>query len=125
MEKEFEVKGIIQMLKSISDTAEHSSLTGALKNGVKSAQQSYNRILQRLHALDLVSEELFSPLPAESTFDEIGLAAAQLSAFLKGALGIEKRAGVANRDPGFISDVLKSILGENSAQKDNDEDHEE
>jgi hypothetical protein len=97
------------MLKSIADSAEHSSLTGSLKNGVKSAQQSYNRILQRLHALDLVSEELFAPLPDESSFDEIGLAATQLSAFLRGALGIEKRAGMSNLE---LHDVLKSVLGE-------------
>jgi hypothetical protein len=116
MEKEHEVKGMVRMLKAIADAAEHASLTGALKNGAPSAQQSYNKILQRLGSLNLVSKELFAPIEQTSNLDEIGLAATQLAAFLTGAFDLDRRAGISNLEE-FSNEVLKSVLGEMNAKK--------
>lgn len=78
-----ELRRLMRMLNGISKTARDASLTGQLAGGKAVAVRQYNAILARLRALELVSGDLFTPLAEDAAFDEVGVAASQLTQFLR------------------------------------------
>lgn len=82
MEQKQEVKRIVRLLTSTAKIAKESSLVGALKEGNKSAVRQYNSVLKRLETINLAPEGLFFPLEEDVSFDEVGVACAQLAAYL-------------------------------------------
>jgi hypothetical protein len=69
-------------LQQITNIAKESSLTGCLEKGSRSSARQYNRILQVLEEKGLDLSRLFEPLSEDESFEEIGVAAAQLAGYL-------------------------------------------
>ena len=90
MENEDKIRGILAMLESIERMARESSLTGAMNTGAGPSIKNYNNAAQVLVTLEVVDASLFPPLPEDSSFDEVGVSAKQLSAYVKGVLGWQK-----------------------------------
>lgn len=81
-EQEQEIKRMIRLLESTAKIAKEASLTGSLKEGNKAAVRQYNSVLKRLEETNVLPEGLFPALEEDSSFDEIGVACAQLAAYL-------------------------------------------
>jgi hypothetical protein len=74
------------MLREIKSVAMQSSLTGGLKRGSRILVDVYNRCLSSLSEQDPTVSKLFQPLSTEEGavhIDEIGVAAALLSRYVK------------------------------------------
>ncbi len=80
-----ERRKLIGMLKSLYELAEHSTLSGAFKKGAEGAVAHYNRVVERLSALEEIDAEFFPPLEPTATFHEIGVAAKLLRGWLEAA----------------------------------------
>ncbi|MCS6859020.1 MAG: hypothetical protein NZT92_01720 [Abditibacteriales bacterium] len=78
-----EVPRLVRMLVSISKMAKDASLTGTLREGKSMAIRQYNAVLARLKELGVISGDLFAPVAESASFDEVGVAAAQLADFLR------------------------------------------
>jgi hypothetical protein len=63
--------------------AEQASMTGALSAGAPDAVEKYNLIIAHLERLGLVSGPLFPPLPADASFDRVGVASKLLDGYLE------------------------------------------
>jgi hypothetical protein len=73
--------------------AEHASLTGSLSAGAPDAVEKYNLLIAHLERLSLVSGPLFPPLPADASFDRVGVASKLLDGYLEGVLEDEEENG--------------------------------
>lgn len=71
------------MLQEMHRMAKDASLTGSLKEGARASAQQYNVTLNHLEKLDAVPDGLFPRLSEGATFDEVGVAAAQLAGYLE------------------------------------------
>lgn len=106
-----EVRRLARMLVSISKMAREASLTGQLKNGKGMAIRQYNAIWERLNELGVISGRLFEPVSEAASFDEVGVAAAQLADFLREDDEEEQRrrwrhgGGVFEASPGHVKIV--------------------
>ena len=86
MSEELNRETIHGMLREIKSVAMQSSLTGGLKKGTRILIDVYNRCLSTLSEQDSTVSKLFQPLSTEDGavhVDEIGVAAALLSRFIK------------------------------------------
>lgn len=77
-----ELKRTIRLLREIQGLAERASTTGTLQSGGGQAAQQINTILQRMEQIGEIPAGYFAPVPADSSFDAIGVVAAQLAAYL-------------------------------------------
>lgn len=77
-----EVRRIRRLLREMSKLADHSSLTGSLSGGAPEAVNTYNGILRRLNELGFAPGPLFPELPADASFDRLGVASRLLSGYL-------------------------------------------
>lgn len=106
-----EVRRLTRMLVGISRMAKDASLTGTLREGKGMAIRQYNAILARLKELDVLSGNLFEPVPESASFAEVGVAAAQLADFLREDDEEEHRrrwrhgGGVFEASPGHVKIV--------------------
>ena len=89
-QSDIHVRRLCGVLQQITQLAREASLTGSLDQGARSAAQQFNRILQIVEQKDIVLGGLFEPLPEEASFDQIGVAAAQLIGFLEVDLAAEQ-----------------------------------
>lgn len=79
-----EVRRLVRILTGIARTAREASLTGQLAGGRAVAVRQYNAVFARVEALGLLSPpDLFQRLPEDAGFDEAGVAASQLAAYLR------------------------------------------
>jgi hypothetical protein len=78
-----ELRRIVRLLKKIAEMAEQTSLTGALSGGAIDALERYNLILTNLENKGIDLGGMFPPLPANASFDRVGVAANLLAAYLK------------------------------------------
>jgi hypothetical protein len=86
-----EIRRIRRLLGQIYRMAEHASLSGALANGAPDAVEKYNLILRHLESKGYDVSVLFPPLPEDSSFDRVGVAARLLEGYL--AEDAEERPG--------------------------------
>lgn len=77
-----ELGRIHRLLKQIYKISEHASLTGAFLNGGEDAREKYNLILAHLNKKGYDLELMFPPLPADASFERVGVAAKLLSAYI-------------------------------------------
>lgn len=103
-----EIRRLRRLLKEIADLAQHASLTDSLKQGARSAVQRYNQVLTRLEALDVVSPGLFQPLPADASFDEVGVDSKLLAGYLEED---EEEAGGSKGQQGGPNIIVGSLNG--------------
>jgi hypothetical protein len=78
-----EVRRIRRMLRGMAKLAKDASLTGSLQDGVAASVQQYNLLLGRLEQLRVTPPGMFAPLRENAGFDEVGVAAALLSAYIE------------------------------------------
>ena len=72
-----------RLLRTMSDLARESSLTGSLEDGSKAAVRQYNGLLGHLSENGAVPRGLFTQLDEdEDSFDELGVACILLNAYL-------------------------------------------
>lgn len=79
-----QIKKIGRMLSRIAEIAVQVSLTGSLEKGVEVSLQQYNASVQLLEQLGAVPAGFFLPLAADTGFDAVGVACAQLASYLGG-----------------------------------------
>ena len=77
-----EIRRIAGLLSRMAELAEQSSLTGSLQQGVGQSVRQYNVSVQRLEQIGAVPAGFFAPLVAGATFDDVGVAAAQVAGYL-------------------------------------------
>ncbi|HEY3282273.1 MAG TPA: hypothetical protein VGN26_08380 [Armatimonadota bacterium] len=77
-----ETSRLRRLLKETARMAEHASLTEALPNAAKGAVQQYNSVLTYLENSEELPPGLFAHLDGDASFDSVGLASAQLAAYL-------------------------------------------
>jgi hypothetical protein len=113
MDHERVIRGIIESLESTRGIAEDAHLTGAFKGGINRARELYNGALKYFQTADLVNEFLFSAIDDDASFDDIGVACGQLSAYMRGYLGIGKRKNIGpmNID---INELVEGIMGKDT-----------
>ena len=78
-----ELARVARMLRAMARMARDASVTGTLEKGARTSAQQYNRVLQYLEERSAVPPGLFPPLAEDASFDEVGVAAAQLYGFLE------------------------------------------
>jgi hypothetical protein len=77
-----EVRKIRNMLRETVRMAKDASMTGSLEDGRKSSARHYNSAVRHLESLDAIPSGLFPSLAEDASFDEVGVAAAQLGSYL-------------------------------------------
>lgn len=77
-----ELKRTVRMLREITELASHASLSGSLQGGAPRARQQFNAILSRLEQAGEISPGFFTPLADNVSFDETGVVASQLAAYI-------------------------------------------
>jgi hypothetical protein len=100
-----ELRRIVGLLEKTHDLARNASMTGALEGGKSYVLQQFNAIVANLAERDIVLPSYFPPLSPEASFDEIGIACAQLAEFLRVDLPKEETVffGKGRRGPRSIS----------------------
>jgi hypothetical protein len=79
-----ETQRIRRLLRTIARLAKDASLTGTLEKGAGTAARQYNQVLQHLEQTGAVPAGFFPALCEDASFDDIGVAAAQLAGYLEG-----------------------------------------
>ena len=77
-----QVRRIRRLLRATARMAHDATLTGGFEKGARSAAQQYNQSLQFLENSGEVPPGFFRRLADEASFDEVGVAAAQLAAYI-------------------------------------------
>ncbi|MCW3094429.1 MAG: hypothetical protein JWL77_47 [Chthonomonadaceae bacterium] len=77
-----EIKNIGNLLATTAEIAEQAGITGMYEDGARRCVQQYNASVKRLEELTAIPPGFFSPVPAEAGFGEVGIACAQLAAYL-------------------------------------------
>lgn len=77
-----EIKNIGNMLAKTAEAAEQAGITGIYEDGARRCVLQYNASVTRLEALEAVTVGFFQLLPEDASFGEVGIACAQLAAFL-------------------------------------------
>lgn len=88
MEKETELKKLVNVLRRTARMAMQSEWTGGGQQDAASyCAEQYNRVLARLNELDETVSKVFSPLPEGSSLTVTAMACRQLSAYYEEELG--------------------------------------
>jgi hypothetical protein len=77
-----EIKSIGNLMARTAEIAEQAGITGIYEDGAKRCVQQFNASVERLEALKAVPAGFFPPLPDEADFGEVGVACAQLAAYI-------------------------------------------
>ncbi len=77
-----ELRRIRRLLRETARMAKEASLTRTLEKGARTSVVQYNHIVQHLERLQAIPPGFFAPLPEDATFDDVGVAAAQLASYL-------------------------------------------
>lgn len=78
-----EIRKIRNMLRATVRMAKDASMTGSLEEGRRSSVTHYNSAVRHLEGLSAIPQGLFLPLAEDAKFDEVGVAAQQLSSYLE------------------------------------------
>lgn len=70
------------MLEHTAKIAEDATLTGAFSGGESQCISQFNNVLRHLHDIKAIPTALFEALPADASFNQIGIACHQLAAYL-------------------------------------------
>jgi hypothetical protein len=76
-------KDVIGILTATADLAKVATHSGAFEGGEKRCIQHYNFLLNRFEEMEAMPKGFFLPLDDDASFGEIGVAYAQLVAYLK------------------------------------------
>jgi hypothetical protein len=79
---EDELNSSRRMLRELADLAEHASLTGSLSDGIGRAVAKYNTIVERLTREGEVPQGLFTALPGNASYGDLGVEARLLATHL-------------------------------------------
>ena len=77
------LESALGILREIADICDHVSLTGSLKDGRDAVLTRYNHTLNHLVENGVVDKALFQALPADASFDRIGVESRMLRAAVK------------------------------------------
>jgi hypothetical protein len=81
MSQENDIQSCRRLLNEIAEMCENASLTGSLSGGANRTAQRYNTVLKHLIGGGSVPEGLFSPIPENAEFGEIGVEARMLAGY--------------------------------------------
>ena len=87
MEKEKELKKLINVLRRTARMAMQSEWTGGQEDTAPFCVEQYNRVLARLKELDESVGAIFSPLPEGSSLTVTAMACRQLVAYFEDEVG--------------------------------------
>ncbi len=87
MEKEKELRKLINVLRRTARMAMQSEWTGGQQDSAPYCAEQYNRVLARLTELDETVGTVFSPLPEGSSLTVTAMACRQLSAYYEDEFG--------------------------------------
>ncbi len=90
MDREQELKKLINVLNRMSRTAVRVQWTGAGEGEARFAVTQFNRILGRLSELDEHVKGLFSPLPEDSSLTVVAMAARQVVSYYEDEVHTER-----------------------------------
>lgn len=82
MNQENDIQSCRKLLNEIAEMCENASLTGSLSGGARRTAQRYNMVLQHLIEAGSVPQGLFSSIPEDAGFGEIGAEARMLAGYL-------------------------------------------
>lgn len=85
-ERQQEIRGLLQILEQTAEIAENSALTESYKDGESRCITQFNKVLNRLNALNAVPDGLFEPLQEDANYSEISIACNHLAAYLSEGL---------------------------------------
>jgi len=108
MDREQELKKLINVLNRMSRTAVRVQWTGAGENEARFAVTQFNRILARLSEIDEHVKGLFSPLAEDSSLTVVAMAARQVVSYYEDELHAE-RGGWFEGGPFFSWMAAKPI----------------
>jgi hypothetical protein len=77
-----EIKNIGNLMARTAEIAEQAGITGIYEGGARRCVQQYNASVARLETLAAIPTTFFSPLPDTAGFGEVGVACAQLAAYI-------------------------------------------
>jgi len=81
MEREQELRKIINVLRKTARMAMQSHWTGAGGQSARFCVEQYNRILSRLKEIDPDVATIFAPLPEDAPLETVAIACRQLAAY--------------------------------------------
>ena len=87
MEKEQELRKMINVLRQTARMAMQSEWTGGATDAATLCVERYNRILSRLKELEPTVANIFEPLAAESSLAAAAMACRQLAAYFEEEAG--------------------------------------
>lgn len=87
MEKEKELKKLVNVLRRTSRMAWQAEWTGGGEDTGPFCVEQYNRVLSRLVELDETVGQIFSPLPEGSSLSVTAMACRQLAAYFEDEVG--------------------------------------
>jgi hypothetical protein len=82
MNQELDTRACRRLLNEIADLCEHASLTGSMASGARRTAERYNVVLQRLIEADEVPADIFTVVPDDADFGEVGVEARMLAGAL-------------------------------------------
>jgi hypothetical protein len=112
-ERDAELRRIARMLEKTAQMVEHATLTGSMSGGRDFAVRSYNSVRQHLEAIGEIPARLFPPLPDNASLDDVGIASAQLSEYLRAGLTESKERIVGDGNIminlGHLGDIAEMV----------------
>ncbi len=102
MERDKELRKLINVLRRTSRMALQSEWTGGKEDAAAFCTEQYNRVLTRLKEMDAGVSVVFEPLPAGSSLTVVAMASRQLAAYYEDELGPGREPG--GRGYGFAFD---------------------
>ena len=102
MERDKELRKLINVLRRTSRMALQSEWTGGKEDAAAFCTEQYNRVLTRLKEIDPGVSVVFEPLPAQSSLTVVAMASRQLAAYYEDELGPAPRE--SGRGYGFAFD---------------------
>jgi hypothetical protein len=83
VEKEREIKGLVNVLRRIAGDERHAAWMNAQTDATRFNAVRYNKVLARISEIEPSVAQLFTPLPEDSSHEVIHMAARELSAFFE------------------------------------------
>ncbi len=87
MEKEQEIKRLVNVLRQSARIAFQSECTGSGKDAAAVCVERFNRVLARLKDLDSSVGSVFEPLPPDASLSAAAMASRQLAAYFEEEAG--------------------------------------
>jgi hypothetical protein len=91
MEREQEIRKLINVLHRMTRTAARVQWMGAGEHEARFAVTQYNKILARLSELDANIKDVFDPLPDDSTLTVVAMAARQIVSYYEDEVKTERK----------------------------------